>query len=341
MSKNTNNLLTILIFILIIFCLYTYPNPTAVNTLFNNIKENILTIVKNINKNTTQILKELDSNSSNSNSSSLESLSLSTTNLTTNQVFKYYKMLDSNSQILYKQLCTNIEKYQITITPTTKINSTQVALTFEAVFDDHPEYFWLDNNYSYEYDDTGNITKITLNYNDTINYIEEAKIKFNNAANKIILAANKLNSAYEKEKYVHDTIITNTTFDEDALLNQSAYSALVNGSSVCAGYARAFQYIMNKLGISTTYVTGYANEEHAWNIVTLEYGTYNVDLTWDDKNGISYDYFNFPDTIFNKTHTRTGLSLNLPKCETTLYSSTTSLENKMTLPTYNSASPNS
>ena len=59
---------------------------------------------------------------------------------------------------------------------------------------------------------------------------------------------------------------------------------------MCAGYARAFQYIMTNLEIPTFYVTGYSNGEHAWNIVNLSDGCYNVDL------------LNFLLFFFNKIH---------------------------------------
>ena len=80
---------------------------------------------------------------------------------------------------------------------------------------------------------------------------------------------------------MHDTLAERITYDLSAEMSQSAYSALVNGRTVCAGYARAFQYIMQRLGIPCYYCTGYAGESHAWNIVGMEDGYYNVDVTWD------------------------------------------------------------
>lgn len=87
----------------------------------------------------------------------------------------------------------------------------------------------------------------------------------------------------------------------------------------CAGYARAFQYILQKLSIPCYYCTGHAGEEHAWNIVALEEDYYNVDVTWDDTDQISYDYFNKTDADYAKTHVRTNLSVNLPPCNGTAY----------------------
>ena len=103
-------------------------------------------------------------------------------------------------------------------------------------------------------------------------------------------------------------------------MNQSAYSALVNGQTVCAGYARAFQYLMQQLGIPCYYCRGYSGENHAWNIVELYGDYYNVDLTWDD-TAIPpvYNYFNKTDADFTGTHIRRSLSVKLPACTGTLY----------------------
>ena len=69
--------------------------------------------------------------------------------------------------------------------------------------------------------------------------------------------------------YVHDRLISRISYSKAATMNQSAYSALVGGKTVCAGYARAFQYLMQKLGIPCYYCTGFAGENHAWNIIKL------------------------------------------------------------------------
>ena len=100
----------------------------------------------------------------------------------------------------------------------------------------------------------------------------------------------------------------------NAPMNQSAYSALVNGRTVCAGYARAFQYLMQRLGIPCYYCTGYAGEDHAWNIIKLGEDYYNVDVTWDDTDTPTYDYFNKSDREFGTSHMRTGLAVYLPAC---------------------------
>lgn len=88
---------------------------------------------------------------------------------------------------------------------------------------------------------------------------------------------------------------------KDAPENQTLYSGLVNGQTVCAGYARTFQYLMNRLDIPVIYVTGTTDtgEAHGWNIVKCGDNYYNVDVTWGDPvfaEGESGEY-NLPDDL--------------------------------------------
>lgn len=233
--------------------------------------------------------------------------------------YPYYGFLSPNEQSLYKQVYANIYELSTTFVPIVKVGSDEVKTTIEAVYNDHPELFWLDTNYSYKYTKNGNCVQIIMGFNKTADNITKSKSLFDGSAKKIIDEASKLSSNYAKEKYVHDAIIRIVDYDKNASINQSAYSALVNGKTVCAGYARAFQYIMTKLQIPTFYCVGTAGSDHAWNVVKLSDGYYNVDLTWDDYNGVSYKYFNLTDKDFSKTHIRTDLSTSLPLCTATTY----------------------
>ena len=231
----------------------------------------------------------------------------------------YYRILEENEKDLYKQIYANIEKVEKNFKPVKKINKDKLGDIIEAVYNDHPELFWVNTNYSYKYINEGEVVQITMNYNSTSKNLEKSKQLFEESANKIIEEASTYTDIYFKEKYVHDTIIEMNEYDDNEKLNQSAYSALVTGKSVCAGYSRAFMYIMNKLGIRTYYISGDSEGDHAWNIVELEDEYYNVDLTWDDQKKISYRYFNVPDSVFSKTHRRKDLSIYLPVCRGNKY----------------------
>ena len=235
-------------------------------------------------------------------------------------IYPYYHMLQGAERELYKQIYANAFSLNARFKPCQKIYSTQIGRVMEAVFNDHPVLFWVDTAYSCKYDPDGKCIEITLQFNSTSQKLEQAQTTFKEKAEEIINGARALNSDYEKEKYVHDKLLTNVSYNKDATLNQSAYSALVNGQTVCAGYARAYQYLLQQLGIPCYYCTGYSGADHAWNVVKLHGDYYNVDVTWDDTNPHTYNYFNRSDEELSLTHVRKGLAVKLPACTGKLYS---------------------
>lgn len=227
--------------------------------------------------------------------------------------FPYYAMLTEDMQSLYRQMYANAESLTERFSPVVEVNAGQLQTVFEALIGDHPELFWLDTGYSCV---TVNqqVVEINLKFFKIINRLDAAKREFEVAAEVILDGASGLETDREKESYVHDALLEKITYIMEASMNQSAYSALVNGESVCAGYARAFQYLMQRLGIPCYYCTGYSGENHAWNIILIDGMYRNVDVTWDDTPEGTREYFNQSDKAFAGTHARKGLSVYLPAC---------------------------
>ena len=106
---------------------------------------------------------------------------------------------------------------------------------------------------------------------------------------------------YEKVCAVYDYICNNVEYDYEGLatpenkLIYTAYAALINGKSVCQGYANLFYRLMLELDVDARIVTGIGNDgAHGWNIVQLDGKYYNLDATWDAPRaqyGVEYDYF--------------------------------------------------
>lgn len=222
--------------------------------------------------------------------------------------YPYFGILTADEQVLYEQLYENMLKYNTDIDLKITTSAEALAKVFEAVYNDHPEIFWLDTSYQYGYYSSGKVAKVILSFNETADDIEQAKAQFDKAAEKIVQGAQAFNNAFDKELYVHDALNELAEYNENAPLNQSAYSALVGGSSVCAGYSKAFQYLMQQIGIPCYYCVGYANGEHAWNIVYIDGVYYNVDVSWNDGAANPYEYFNMPYEEFRLTHSISGLS---------------------------------
>lgn len=234
--------------------------------------------------------------------------------------YPYYAMLDSVSQAVYRQIYANASALIPTFSPVKEVTTTQLGNIFEAVYNDHPDLFWLDNTYSYKYLSNGICAEVTLQFNETARDLNASKKLFQQNAEAILAGARDLTSDYEKELFVHDSLVEHVDYVTSSPLNQSAYSALVNGKTVCSGYAKAFQYLLQKLNIPCYLATGYSRENHAWNIVRLGDGYYNIDVTWDDVDSGIYDFFNKTDLDFKSTHKRQGMSLKLPACNGGEYS---------------------
>ena len=244
--------------------------------------------------------------------------------------YPYYHMLEGQERELYRQIYANAFSLVDKFKPCEDIYSTQINRVMEAVFHDNPVLFWVDTAYTCKYDPSGKCVEINLQFNSTSKKLEQSKTTFFEKAEEILKVARTLDNEYEKEKYVHDKLLAKVTYDAKADNNQSAYSALVSGKTVCAGYARAFQYLMQQLEIPCFYCGGYSGENHAWNIVKLYGDYYNVDTTWGDTAPNTYDYFNRSDAEFSDTHVRKSMSIYLPACNGTLYSGLEDKEDEST-----------
>ena len=127
-------------------------------------------------------------------------------------------------------------------------------------------------------------------------------------------------STYEKIKAIHDYIVRNVQYDYVHLGNESyrtqytAYGALIDGTSVCQGYAVLFYRMCLEAGVDARVISGVAltsdgDEPHAWNIAKIEDLYYYVDATWDDPtveggdpDRVYYDYFLIGETRMAADH---------------------------------------
>jgi transglutaminase-like putative cysteine protease len=236
-------------------------------------------------------------------------------------IYPYYGIINDTQKTLYKQIYANANDELNHFAPATDVTSTDLNNAFTAVVNDHPELFWVETSYKFRYTPKeGKVADITLTFNTTADDLVTSKDKFEAAAKLITDETYGYYTDYEKERICHDQLISRVKYDANAPINQSAYSALVYGRTVCSGYARAYQYVLQQLGIPCYYVTGYAGQNHAWNIVKLDDGYYNVDSTWDDTTPATYNYFNRSDSDYATTHIRKGLSIYLPACTGNRYS---------------------
>lgn len=144
---------------------------------------------------------------------------------------------------------------------------------------------------------------------------------------------------YEKIKALHDYIIVHTEYDKVNLDNNTipdidytAKGVFTNGIAVCRGYAEAFQLLMQKIGIESKILTGWAKDtSHAWNVVKLNGKWYHVDTTFDDPvaqpgeiyktpyDNLRYNYFLVTDAQIMLDHIIEDESPQSPGCNSEDY----------------------
>lgn len=232
--------------------------------------------------------------------------------------YPYYHMLNDRCKALYRQMYANALALNTKFAPINEgTTNKEMNSAFCCLLDDHPELFWVDISYYFQYDYQGNVIEFDFDFYKNFRDIPSAISKFESTAQSLAAGAKSLGSPYEKELYVHDLIVDKLNYQYNSL-DQSAYSSVVQNYTVCAGYARCFQYLMQLVDVPTYNCHGWGGRErHAWNIIKLDDGFHNVDCTWDDSLS-NYDYFNLSDAE-NDSHRRMEFSVYLPPCVSSNY----------------------
>lgn len=211
------------------------------------------------------------------------------------------------------------------------LDETCIDTIFQSVLLDHPELFFVEG-YSYtKYTTDNQLTKITFRgtYTVDLETAENRKNEIDAQVARILAGISSEANDYTKVKYVYDTLISETDYDLNAADNQNIYSIFVNHKTVCQGYAKATQYLLNCLGVETQLCLGRveSGEAHAWNLVKIDGNYYYVDTTWGDasyqtlnetgtssaKPEISYDYLNVTSKDLFRTHSLDGI-VPMPEC---------------------------
>ena len=170
-----------------------------------------------------------------------------------------------------------------------------LSTIYTMLYSDYPEFFWINGSWSASSNGTTLIFK--PEYTMSGSALSSAKSAYSSKVKQ--LTSDVSGSDYEKSKILHDRLIDAVTYTSTSN-DQNAYGALVEGKAVCNGYARAYQHLMNSVGIPAWYVRGSSinpstgsSVGHAWNMVKLDGQWYYTDTTWDDQgNNTFYTYFN-------------------------------------------------
>lgn len=204
------------------------------------------------------------------------------------------------------------------------LNQAQIRVVIKAIYDDHPEIFWITSTFGYLIDKGRDLTIVQLHSDFSPDDVFQAVAEIGMITDEYLASVPDGLSAYERELRVHDDIIDMCEYHLEVAaagtsdgyeVYYTVYGVLRKHLAVCEGYARTFEMLMNLLGVDCVGITGTAqdsdgNEElHMWNAVKLSGDWYLVDPTWDDQSDVfqRHDYFNVNSAIMDQDHTPSKL----------------------------------
>lgn len=100
--------------------------------------------------------------------------------------YPYYYLLDETGQALYRQIYANANSMNKTFLPCQDITVNALKTVFEAVYNDHPELFWLETGYNCRYSRSGQCVEISLKFSVTEEELPEFRSIFETQANRIL-----------------------------------------------------------------------------------------------------------------------------------------------------------
>lgn len=252
--------------------------------------------------------------------------------------YYYYGILNAEEQEVYRKVLHGLLIMDSKIMIESTISQEALQKVIQYILNDRPDIFWfrgacttilhenireaLEPQYTYTKE---NVKKTIEDMKSSQFYKELDEL----------LSSKRFD--HEKAIVAYEYIIQHTEYEEAALKfddEKLGYvyemtGVILKGRAVCAGYAKTFQYFMNRHGIVCTFVTGNTEREsHAWNILNFYGDWYYVDTTWGDPifdnpkskkdDYISYAYFCFTTEEMEKSHTA-KLDAPMPLCTATKY----------------------
>ncbi|MCR5119202.1 MAG: hypothetical protein K6B44_06230 [Lachnospiraceae bacterium] len=240
----------------------------------------------------------------------------------------FFEHSDDSIKRIYAEILIILNAHAEDILVSAK-NEDEIAAAFKCVFQDHPEIFWISG---YSYCRYSTMAKDYYTFTGKYTHSEAECRSLKSSISSYITGfkqgiKSSMND-YEKEKYAYEYIAKHTEYDTQAEDNQSIISVFLHGKSVCQGYAKAFQYLLQEVDIPCAMVVGevYNGDGHAWNMVYIDGNYYHVDVTWGDsalshngtpdKDDVNYAYLNVTSQEIAYTRKEDNI-LALPYCVAT------------------------
>lgn len=199
--------------------------------------------------------------------------------------YKYhYEQLSEKKKKIYEQIYMGLSKREKKISVNEASEDTVYEI-IELVNYDHPELYYYTGWKIYNEEKS----ELRVGYLKDDPESEEVQEHLKQRLSEVQARIPEGAGNYEITKIVYDYMIERCEYVEGAENNQNILSSLVSNQTVCAGYAKGVQYLLNQLGIPCSYIVGTIinpeegeNSYHAWNMVEIDNDYYYMDATWGD-----------------------------------------------------------
>ncbi|MCD9020276.1 transglutaminase domain-containing protein [Cohnella silvisoli] len=207
---------------------------------------------------------------------------------------------------IVRALNERLSSFQVTFSGNKTSLKKDIKDTLNAAISSDDYLHYIVKTYGYNATFQGNTAAITFRFTywETLTQTNEVKKRVTQTLSQVLTSG--MND-HQKEKTIHDWIVTHIAYDK-RLVSHSAYDGLINGRTVCQGYALLTYEMMKQAGIPVKIVEGTSRGiAHTWNLVRIGGQWYHLDSTWDDPvpdvaGRVDYNYYNLTDSQLRIDH---------------------------------------
>lgn len=213
-----------------------------------------------------------------------------------------FSLLSEDEKTVYNAVLDSILGFKAELSDFgSTVTDSQIQKIVEYIQRDHPEIFWFQHGTKFYFDTTTRVVnKLEFVYCMTQEEASRRQAEIDAEIHSFMNSVTEIMSDYEVALHIYENVIKLVDYDTIGLERQkkseltsdvpddlrSIYGVFVNKKAVCAGYSKAFQYLLNICGMECVYVT---SNTHAWNLIKLEGDYYHVDVTWGDGSDTKKD----------------------------------------------------